>query len=561
MAPNPNECVGLMQSRQDTTEQQQQQMTAVENVLSPPPQVIKTTVTTCDESSEDGEHFYDAASEVNSDADVNDQQQQQQQQQKQPGSPTNGKDSGVENDKENGAERDFEMPDEQLSAQIVQQVEYYFSDAHILKDAFLLKHARRNRDGYISLKLITSFKKVKHVSKDWRVVAVACRQSSQLEINESGTKVRRVAPLPESDETSPSRTVVAIGIQADKASIEGVAEIMSAASHGGTIALIRLLRPGSAVPPDVRQCANRNADILTSVCAVVEFEAADSARQALRHFGAVCDASAHAQPFNRLVELAAKRANSNKNTPNSSRPVTPSSSPSSSSSSSFCPSPSPPTPPSSPDHQQQLQAARRRRARGPVAARNRTAVQNVMAAAQDHGASASSSASDAEDKSSPFNRRKHFYMNVNNMNSNKNNNSVTYSTSQGSTPSQSPLPRRHVTISVNSSPRMTFNASAGAVDSAQRNRQKSTSCSEPSSPASHSPWVQRRMAADQSSANASGFVSDNRLSVPSSNIVRLPHGPDGTRGFRVVVSQQQQENKPRSASAPEVPRPLLVTSF
>jgi len=47
-----------------------------------------------------------------------------------------------------------------MQAQIVEQVEYYFSDAHILKDAFLLKHARRNRDGFISLKLITSFKKV-----------------------------------------------------------------------------------------------------------------------------------------------------------------------------------------------------------------------------------------------------------------------------------------------------------------------------------------------------------------------------------------------------------------
>ena len=49
-----------------------------------------------------------------------------------------------------------------MQAQIVEQVEYYFSDAHILKDAFLLKHARRNRDGFISLKLITSFKKVIH---------------------------------------------------------------------------------------------------------------------------------------------------------------------------------------------------------------------------------------------------------------------------------------------------------------------------------------------------------------------------------------------------------------
>ena len=59
---------------------------------------------------------------------------------------------------------------------IVIQVEFYFSDANICKDKFLLKHVKRNKEGYVSLKLISSFKRIKHLTKDWRQVRVnSCR--------------------------------------------------------------------------------------------------------------------------------------------------------------------------------------------------------------------------------------------------------------------------------------------------------------------------------------------------------------------------------------------------
>ncbi len=50
------------------------------------------------------------------------------------------------------------------------QVEFYFSDANICKDKFLLKHVKRNKEGFVSLKLISSFKRLKHLTKDWRQV-------------------------------------------------------------------------------------------------------------------------------------------------------------------------------------------------------------------------------------------------------------------------------------------------------------------------------------------------------------------------------------------------------
>ncbi|KAF7273491.1 la ribonucleoprotein translational regulator Achilles [Rhynchophorus ferrugineus] len=194
------------------------------------------------------------------------------------GSAGGGKDSGCEVTPE-VTEPPFTPPSEELSDKIVQQVEFYFSDANITKDAFLLKHVKRNKEGYVSLKLISSFKRVKHLTKDWRVVAHALSRSTKLEINEAGTKLRRLEPLPKYDETTPSRTVVAVHMPIDKPTIENVAELFK---NCGEIALIRILRPGNPIPADVRQFINKNPSLAGLVCALVEFVTSESARNAIQ---------------------------------------------------------------------------------------------------------------------------------------------------------------------------------------------------------------------------------------------------------------------------------------
>ncbi|GJQ76115.1 hypothetical protein Trydic_g1863 [Trypoxylus dichotomus] len=194
------------------------------------------------------------------------------------GSQGGGKDSGCEVTPE-VTEPPFQPPSDELADKIVQQVEFYFSDANITKDAFLLKHVKRNKEGYVSLKLISSFKRVKHITKDWRVVAHALSRSKKLEINEAGTKLRRVDPLPQYDETTPSRTVVAVHMPIEKPTIENVAELFK---QCGEIALIRILRPGNPIPADVRQFINKNPSLSGMVCALVEFVLSESARNALK---------------------------------------------------------------------------------------------------------------------------------------------------------------------------------------------------------------------------------------------------------------------------------------
>lgn len=179
----------------------------------------------------------------------------------------------------------IEIPDDDFCEKIVEQVEFYFSDESLLKDAFLLKHVRRNKEGFVSLKLVSSFKRVRTLTKDWRVVGIAIkRKSKKIELNDIETKIRRIDPLPMYDETLPSRTVVATNLPFDKLTIEKVSDIFSKC---GEIALVRILRPNAPIPADVRQFVNKHPELQQNECALVEFTESASARRAQNMEGIV----------------------------------------------------------------------------------------------------------------------------------------------------------------------------------------------------------------------------------------------------------------------------------
>ncbi|XP_076465063.1 la-related protein 6-like [Babylonia areolata] len=173
----------------------------------------------------------------------------------------------------------FTEPDDELRTKIIKQVEFYFSDANILKDTYLLKHVRRSKSGFISVMIIASFKRVKSLTKDPRVVVFSLRQSVELEINEEGTKVRRRKPMPEYDETTPSRNVVAVNLATKNPTVDSVAEEFSKCRG---VTLIRILRPGQSIPPDILKFAYKHPEIGTTVCAVIEFEKEGQAKYTCR---------------------------------------------------------------------------------------------------------------------------------------------------------------------------------------------------------------------------------------------------------------------------------------
>lgn len=63
------------------------------------------------------------------------------------------------------AQEEEDREGELLCLKIKAQLEDLFSDSHLAEDGFLLKHVQKNRQGYVSLKLLTCLKKVRKKEK------------------------------------------------------------------------------------------------------------------------------------------------------------------------------------------------------------------------------------------------------------------------------------------------------------------------------------------------------------------------------------------------------------
>ena len=79
------------------------------------------------------------------------------------------------------------------------------------------------------------------------------KKSKKLEVNDLKTKVRRLEALPEYDETTPSRTVVAINLPIERPTIESVAEIFSVC---GEIVLVGLSHYTNLIDMDLTMGPN-----------------------------------------------------------------------------------------------------------------------------------------------------------------------------------------------------------------------------------------------------------------------------------------------------------------
>ncbi|XP_029929794.1 la-related protein 6b [Myripristis murdjan] len=178
-----------------------------------------------------------------------------------------------------------------LYLKITSQLEYYLSNCHLAKDGFLLKHVQKNKLGYVSLKLLTSFKRVRALTKDWHVTLAGAHCSKLLEVNEEGTKVRRREPLPKWLLSSPtSRLILAWNLCGEQTGEDGEAQdpeqqcpmkrLFKKFSAFGNISSLWILHPGKALPNELQCYAKRHGVLGRRLCAVVKFDCLDEARAA-----------------------------------------------------------------------------------------------------------------------------------------------------------------------------------------------------------------------------------------------------------------------------------------
>ncbi|MED6147479.1 hypothetical protein PIB30_117657 [Stylosanthes scabra] len=82
-----------------------------------------------------------------------------------------------------------------LKLKIMKQVEYYFSDENLPTDKYLLGCIRRNKEGFVPVSVIASFRKMKRLSREHSVIAAALQESSLLVVSSDGKRVKRVNPF------------------------------------------------------------------------------------------------------------------------------------------------------------------------------------------------------------------------------------------------------------------------------------------------------------------------------------------------------------------------------
>uniref|UniRef100_A0A8C4SBQ8 La-related protein 7 n=1 Tax=Erpetoichthys calabaricus TaxID=27687 RepID=A0A8C4SBQ8_ERPCA len=95
----------------------------------------------------------------------------------------------------------------QVLTDVKKQVEFWFGDVNLHKDKFLKEQLEKSRDGYVDISLLTTFNRMKKLTTDVKLISRAVRNSTVIELNLDGTKLRRRYPLGECPVNVDERTV------------------------------------------------------------------------------------------------------------------------------------------------------------------------------------------------------------------------------------------------------------------------------------------------------------------------------------------------------------------
>ena len=136
---------------------------------------------------------------------------------------------------------------------------------------------------------------MKHLTRDWRTTAFALRHSQILELNDEGRKVRRRSTVPVfASESLPSRMLLLSDLQKwpelaaltkENGGGEGGATqqeqlmklLLRAFGTYGAISSVRVLKPGKDLPSDLKRLSGRYSQLGAEECAIVAFEEVEAA--------------------------------------------------------------------------------------------------------------------------------------------------------------------------------------------------------------------------------------------------------------------------------------------
>ncbi|XP_048323577.1 la-related protein 6A [Ziziphus jujuba] len=163
-----------------------------------------------------------------------------------------------------------------LKHKIIKQVEYYFSDENLPTDKYMMSLIKKNKEGFVPISVIASFRKMKKLMRDHLLIAAALRESSLLVVSSDGKKVKRLHPLPHTDIRDPKLCTVLVENLPEDHSVENIKKIFGEA---GNIKNVSIRDPHA--PEESSKSNKAEKHVSSKLHALVEYETVEAAEKAV----------------------------------------------------------------------------------------------------------------------------------------------------------------------------------------------------------------------------------------------------------------------------------------
>ena len=145
------------------------------------------------------------------------------------------------------------VSEDKLLQLVKETAEEVLSDENLTQDSYLLRQMKRNKDGYVSIKLLGSSKKIRKITRSHNLLLLALKSSEKLEVNHSNSKVKRTSPP--SILSEPTKLVTSL-LLIDPKNVTGIEDITGKFKTYGKMSQIRIIWPGRPLPPYLKVYTN-----------------------------------------------------------------------------------------------------------------------------------------------------------------------------------------------------------------------------------------------------------------------------------------------------------------
>ncbi|KAG4960247.1 hypothetical protein JHK82_036932 [Glycine max] len=155
--------------------------------------------------------------------------------------------------------------------------EYYFSDENLPTDKYLLGFVKRNKEGFVPVSVIASFRKIKKLTRDHAFIVAALKESSLLVVSGDGRRVKRLNPLRFNESRDHKLYTVLVENLPEDHSKKNIQQIFHEA---GNIKRITIHDPHST-SESAKQHNKQEMLISNKLHALVEYETMEAAEKAV----------------------------------------------------------------------------------------------------------------------------------------------------------------------------------------------------------------------------------------------------------------------------------------